>query len=70
MRTEAAGQNLAVAERRAALEKISDGDYSKIFDLFMNDVYRSKQDELKEDLYKDEKKLFSKIAKEVEASEE
>lgn len=36
----------------------------------MNDVYRSKQDELKEDLYKDEKKLFSKIAKEVEASEE
>lgn len=70
VRTEAAGQNLAVAERRAALEKISGGDYSKIFDLFMNDVYRSKQDELKEDLYKDEKKLFSKIAKEVEASEE
>ena len=70
VRTEAAGQNLAVAERRAALEKISGGDYSKIFDLFMNDVYRSKQDELKEDLYKEEKKLFSKIAKEVEASEE
>lgn len=70
VRTEAAGQNLAVAERRAALEKISGGDYSKIFDLFMNDVYRSKQDELKEDLYKDEKKLFSKIAKEVEASKE
>ena len=70
VRTEAAGQNLAVAERRAALEKISGGDYSKIFDLFMNDVYRSKQDELKEDLYKEENKLFSKIAKEVEASEE
>ncbi len=70
VRMEAAGQNLAVAERRAALEKISGGDYSKIFDLFMTDVYKSRQDELKENLYKDEKKLFSKIAKEVEASEE
>lgn len=69
-RSASAGQNLALAERKKAIENIASGDYGKLFDLFMKDVYRNNPDEEGADVYDSEKKLFAEIAKEVEAGEE
>ncbi|WP_407398944.1 exonuclease SbcCD subunit D [Treponema sp.] len=68
-RTESSGQNMAVAERKKALDNIASGDYGKIFDLFITDVYRNHPGEEMTEVYEDEKKLFTKTAKEVEAEE-
>lgn len=70
LRKEASGQNMAMEQRRKALEKIQDGDISKIFDLFMADVYRNKSEELSTKAYGEEKKVFVRIAKDVQSQEE
>lgn len=70
VRLGATGQNMVMSERRKALENIASGDYGKLFSLFMNDVYREKLSEVDEELLKEEKKIFTKIAKTVEAGEE
>lgn len=70
VRSEATGQNMAMAERRKALENIASGDYGKLFKLFIDDVYHEKIDEVDPDLLKEEQKIFTKTAKSAEAGEE
>ncbi|MCI5829592.1 MAG: exonuclease SbcCD subunit D [Treponema sp.] len=68
-RNETAGQNMAVAERKKALENIASGDYGKLFDLFITDVYKNNSGNQEQETYGKEKKLFSEIAKEAEQGE-
>ncbi len=70
LRKDSSGQNMAMEQRRKALEKIQDGDLSRIFDLFMSDVYRNKDEELSGQSYGEEKKVFVRIAKDVQSQEE
>ena len=69
-RSEAGGQNMAIQERKKALENIASGDYGKLFSLFMNDIYKNNREELESDLFRKEQKLFIKTAEEVGAGEE
>lgn len=68
-RDEVTGQNMAIAERKKALENIVMGDYGKLFDLFMNDIYKNSSDENDLEVYKNEKKIFIEIAKENQIEE-
>lgn len=69
-RKEASGQNMAIQERRKALENIASGDYGKLFTLFMDDIYKNDKEKLDSELMSKEQKIFVKVAKEAEAVEE
>lgn len=69
-RSESGGQNMAIQERKKALENIASGDYGKLFSLFMNDIYKNNREELDSDLFKKEQKLFINTAQEAMAGEE